>query len=345
MKVSATLKNGRVYIRIADKNKRIFKKTNIRVPKQNFKEGRVTSHPNAAMYNKVIAKEILKYEAGIVSPESELGDANFKRYCLDQFSKWEKTKAPNTLKRDNSELNKLSFFDPHLKFSSLDQVWLQKYHDHLYSIGNKPNTVWNSFKFIRKIVKRALKERPKLLQYNPFDVFDMPKYKDPNMIFLTKAQVKKIETYSLRCREELKLIAVWFVISCRTGLRFGDMRSFNPKQIKSRRLIIYTEKKDIPVSFPMDKRLTKLLERINYKPLAVTNQYANRVLKIIGEACGIEELSFHQARHTFGTLAASAGLRREAIARLMGHTDLRSTAIYSKLTDPTLDLELQKMKF
>ena len=57
-------------------------------------------------------------------------------------------------------------------------------------------------------------------------------------------------------------------------------------------------------------------------------------LSIVGKACGIRQrLSYHVARHTFGTMSLSAGIPIESIAKMMGHASISSTQIYAQVTD------------
>ena len=42
-----------------------------------------------------------------------------------------------------------------------------------------------------------------------------------------------------------------------------------------------------------------------------------------------ENLSYHMARHSFGTLTLTAGIPIESIARMMGHTNINSTQVYA----------------
>ena len=53
-------------------------------------------------------------------------------------------------------------------------------------------------------------------------------------------------------------------------------------------------------------------------------------LKTVMEACGIEkEISFHQARHSWATLALSKGVPIESVSRVLGHTNIVTTQIYA----------------
>lgn len=50
----------------------------------------------------------------------------------------------------------------------------------------------------------------------------------------------------------------------------------------------------------------------------------------IGVLAGVKgSLSYHQSRHTFGTLLMSAGIPIESISKMMGHTNIRTTQAYA----------------
>ena len=58
--------------------------------------------------------------------------------------------------------------------------------------------------------------------------------------------------------------------------------------------------------------------------------------KAFGTACrlaGIENLRWHDLRHTFGTRLAEAGCSEATIAELMGHSDPVTTRRYTHATD------------
>lgn len=64
----------------------------------------------------------------------------------------------------------------------------------------------------------------------------------------------------------------------------------------------------------------------------------------IGFALGIKEnLSYHMSRHSFGTLMLSAGIPIESISKMMGHTNISSTQIYSKVTDDKISEDMDKL--
>jgi integrase len=351
MKVSATLKGtpdslGRraVYIRVANGKTRTFKKINLKVAPADFSKGKIkATHPKHKEYNGIIKAEILDTEYGIIKPDDKVPAVSFFHFCTEFISKIENKRSSDTLRQYHSEIRKIKGYKESVILSKISADWLTGYSNYCYSLGNKENTVWKTFKFLKMIVRRALKEK-KIIE-DPFLFFEMPKYTDPQKTFLSREQVDKLDKYSQsnKCPDELKFITTWFVIACWTGLRYSDCRNFDKKQIKSGRLIIQTQKTNETVSFPFDDRLKKFFQRIDYRPLNITNEYCNRMLKVICDANDLDSLSFHASRHTFGTMASSSGIRQEVIAKLMGHRDMRMTAIYAKLTGKTMDAELSKM--
>ena len=67
-------------------------------------------------------------------------------------------------------------------------------------------------------------------------------------------------------------------------------------------------------------------------------------LSIVGKACGIRQrLSYHVARHTFGTMSLSAGIPIESIAKMMGHASISSTQVYAQVTDNKISEDMDRL--
>lgn len=75
------------------------------------------------------------------------------------------------------------------------------------------------------------------------------------------------------------------------------------------------------------------------------NQRMNSYLKEIADVCGItKKLTTHVARHTFACIALANKVSMETIAKMLGHSDIRTTKIYAKVLDTTVSKEMEVMK-
>ena len=81
----------------------------------------------------------------------------------------------------------------------------------------------------------------------------------------------------------------------------------------------------------------------------ISNQKLNTYLKVIAEICMIKKkISHHVARHSHATTIMLAnGASIEVVSRQLGHTDIRTTQIYAKITNQmlsdTIDLIEKKL--
>ena len=65
----------------------------------------------------------------------------------------------------------------------------------------------------------------------------------------------------------------------------------------------------------------------------------------LGEVYGIENLTFHRARHNFGThITLSLGVPIETVSRMMGHRRLMTTQIYAHVTDRKVDEDTKQLR-
>ena len=56
------------------------------------------------------------------------------------------------------------------------------------------------------------------------------------------------------------------------------------------------------------------------------------------------DLVYHMGRHTFGSLITlEAGVPMESIAKMMGHTNIRTTQGYAKVTDDKISEDMDKL--
>lgn len=76
-----------------------------------------------------------------------------------------------------------------------------------------------------------------------------------------------------------------------------------------------------------------------------SNTTCNKKLKTIAELCGIKaHLTYHVARHSAATtVLLSNGVPIETVSRLLGHTNIKTTQIYAKITAQKISLDMEQL--
>ncbi len=89
---------------------------------------------------------------------------------------------------------------------------------------------------------------------------------------------------------------------------------------------------------PERKILGKLLPKIS-------NQKVNSYLKVISDLAELKKtITHHMARHTFATtICLNNGMPMEDVSKLLGHSSLKTTAIYGPITQDRLQKSMEKL--
>jgi integrase len=143
-----------------------------------------------------------------------------------------------------------------------------------------------------------------------------------------------------------------FLFSCYTGLRFGDVISLNKKEVEKDRIVKEMEKVSKKIEIPLIPEAKLILEKYGYKftdgyifPYR-SNVSMNRDLKFIANELKIDKkLTFHIARHTFGSILGMNKVSPFNIMKLMGHGDVRMTSRYVNTNSKILEGVMKEVSF
>lgn len=217
------------------------------------------------------------------------------------------------------------------------------------------NATIKYLKNLKRIVRLALAN--KWVDIDPFAEIQF-KQTQSNRDFLIEEEIKTLIEKEFTI-ERLNIVRDIFVFCSFTGLAFTDVQHLTPFHItcdnKGEHWIRKPrEKTDNMCNIPLLTIPQQIIERYKDHPeckksgkvLPVpSNQRMNSYLKEIADVCGItKKLTTHIARHSFACLTLANKVSIESIAKMLGHTDIRTTKIYAKVLDRTISDEMQVLK-
>lgn len=231
-----------------------------------------------------------------------------------------------------------AFYDAFDLFLRMDCKMSQKtVHEHLYRLK----------KMTARAVNQGTLRRDPYCNLHP----ELPKRKSRH---LKLDDLKRLLAEQV-AEPELQRVRDWFIFSTFTGLAYADLKRLSVKHLSQddegvwwihiRRQKTDTESVirllDIPMriieKYRHERKDDRLLPICSYNKL-------QRLIRKLGEVYGFD-LTFHQARHNFGThITLSMGVPLETVSRMMGHKRLVTTQIYAHVTDKKVDEDTKQLR-
>lgn len=204
------------------------------------------------------------------------------------------------------------------------------------------NTTAKFIQFFKRIILIARNNG--WMQHDPFANYKI-RLNRVDRGYLTKEELECIVSKKIDIKR-LEYVRDIFIFSCFTGLAYIDVYNLKESNIRTSfdgKLWIMTkrQKTDVNSNIPLLEVPKMILEKYKGKlpegkllPIS-SNQKMNAYLKEIGDLCEIKKnLTFHLARHTFATtITLSQGVPIETVSKMLGHTNIKTTQIYARITD------------
>jgi len=303
--------------------------------------------------NSVKAKRILEIRNG------EYGFMNHFKIntnFFDYYVAFKKTKVlkPKGKTKDNSNYGNWQSAEVHLRrfckkattFKQIDRKFLDGFKHYLAHEAVTPagqplsqNSQCSYYRKLSACMKQALRDR--IIPYNPCDGFVGPKQGEPEREYLTIEEVRKL--YTVECRYPVLKRA--FLFSCLTGLRWSDIHLMKWQQVHRHndltRIIFRQEKTggqeylDISpqaLEFLGERGNSDLNERV-FVGLRYSTGANTALAQWMLKAGITKDITFHCARHTFAVLMIDLGTEIYTVSKLLGHKDIKTTEIYTKVLD------------
>lgn len=250
-----------------------------------------------------------------------------------------------TLNTHATLINSLEEFGRIVYFPDITTANIMYYDDFLHKKYNKQTTVHGYHKRLKRYINEAIKYE--LLKDNPYNRLKFDRGKSEGIKYLTIDQIKQIQNLEITS-ESISKVRDLFVFQCFTGLSYADLSKFDfcgvikkGSKFFIRDIRIKTEEEYFLMLL---KPAMEILRKYDFKLPIISNYQYNLRLKVVQEIARIKQsLHSHMARHSFAVMALNMGVSIENLAKMMGHTDIKTTQIYAKVLNKSVQEEFEKM--
>ena len=225
-------------------------------------------------------------------------------------------------------------------FADISVKKLREYDAWLREDGTRSDVAVNNYHKRTKMYVRQAYEKG-IIEKDYYSMVHFPRGKCKERNPLSEAELMKLRTVELPSREAR--VRDLFIFSAYTGLAFCDAQAFDFFTMAEQRGdMFYIDgsrlKTGTKFYTPILPPAMEVLKRYNFQLPKISNQKGNEYLRVVKSIAGIRKpLTFHVARHSFATLSLSHDVPIEKVARMLGHTDIKTTQIYAKILKSTIE--------
>lgn len=361
-----------IVIRASQGRKSVDIPTNIFCQSRQFSDGYINSlHPQYdglnAMLNQIIldiqATEIEAFKHDINMTVQRLYsmyvEALSTTVPLTQFSenvlKYSSNRKEVTKRSYRDVVRNINEFSPGVALEDIDIQWIKKYERWQYDRGVSDSTVWGRMKVVRALFNEAIKRDLLKPWQTPFRLYEIPELRYRTDV-LRFSEMEDLLHYKFE-DQKLRRARDFFLLSCYTGLRYGDMVRLTSGHIRQvgeeTWLTMQTSKTgklvQIPLTIIFYGRVMEILKKYKRVEDLVTpfkcNTTINRAIHDMFAICkigGSQRITVHTARRSCITGLADFGVNVYVIQKVVGHARITTTQKYIQLSTATIEADLRK---
>lgn len=350
--------------------RKVYFKTNIYLRPEHWdkRTAQVCNHPQANDLNAMLFEFVLHlqrielelWKRGVPATLSLLKDAMKKNRPVNvTFPVFAKEYVTHSDRRESTKENLyttitvLQEFRPGLDFKDITYSFLKDFEVYLREKGNGINTVAKHLRQLRTLVNEAINQGYIHADAYPFRKFKIKQEKGRHE-FLTPDELKKLENLEMSDKK-LRHVLDAFLFCCYVGLRFSDFCQLTPAnfiRVNGKRWLHFKSIKTgielrLPLHLLFEGKALSILDRYNIAEFASlgSNSEVNKALPVIvGMARIKKHVTYHTARHTCATLLIHQGVPITTVQKLLGHTSVKTTEIYSEILSNTIVKDLKAVK-
>ena len=240
-----------------------------------------------------------------------------------------------------------------IAFADITEEFGESFKIYLKTVQNQKSSYVNRcLTWLNHLIYIAIDQE--VLRSNPLEDVRYEKKDPAKHRYISKNDLKRIMETPMK-DERLELVRRAFIFSSLTGLAYVDMHRLYPHHIgKTAEGRLYIRKQRVKTNVeafiplhPMAEQILSLYNTTDDSkpvfPLPVRDMIWYDINQIGVTTELKENLSYHQSRHSFGTLAISAGLSIESIAKMMGHANISTTQGYAQITEQKISDDMNRL--
>lgn len=349
--------------------RKVYFKTNVYLkPECWSREGaQVINHPQSNELNAMLYEHILELQAielgywkrGIDATLSALKEAVKKGVKPSvSFIKFAKSVVENSDRKQSTKdnifttLTLLREFRTIIDFTDITYTFLRDFEQFLRNRNLQTNTINKHMRQLKTLVNEAINQGYIAQEAYPFRKYKIKKETKEHH-FLVPDELEKLEKLKLPLeRNNNQHVLDAFLFCCYVGLRFSDFKQLTYKNLISidgnEWLCLNSIKTGVKLNIPLyllfNGKASRILHKYdNIEALANLgcNSDTNRILTKLGQMAEIDKkFTFHTSRHTCATLLVHQGVPITTVQKLLGHTSVKTTQIYSEIMNDTIIKDL-----
>ena len=248
-------------------------------------------------------------------------------------------------------------------WAELSVRWLDAYIDKRLEDGILPNTINVDISFFKQLcvflsdsgyaIPKAVLRMKQLTTPE-----SLPRPLPGDDVFRLEKYIQDARTGEKRWQRDKKAFRdlAWFYLMWHCGLRVSEVcdLKLDALDFESHKLLVRDskERKDRMVYMSetvvraikdyLDLFGNQLISHLfEHKGKSITTRQIQALLTDYGKGCGIE-VSPHRLRHTFATQMLNAGMPITSLQRYLGHKNIDTTLIYTKVSDLLLQQQYKQ---
>lgn len=359
-----------VQIEASLNQRKVYFKTNLYLKPEHWdsRRSQVYNHPQADDLNTMLyeficllqAIELGLWKRGVPATLSLLKDAIVKDKPVNvTFPVFARDYVLSSDRKDSTKENLLTTitvlqdFRAGLDFKDITYTFLKEFEAYLREKGNSVNTIAKHLRQLRTLVNEAINQGYIHADAYPFRKFKIKQEKGRHE-FLTPDELRKLENLQVSDKR-LRHVLDAFLFCCYVGLRFSDFCQLSPAnfiRVNGKRWLHFKSIKTgveirLPLHLLFDGKALSILERYEISDFANlgSNSETNKALVELATLARIRKhITYHTARHTCATLLIHQGVPITTVQKLLGHTSVKTTEIYSEILSNTIVRDLKAVK-